>query len=132
LGDMEAEAPAPPPRAARGESERPAASGARRASERPSISPRAVEVSDEQLVAALRAHGWSPGRTAASLGLPTGTLHDLMRRSGHVRRAADVGDDELRETYDACAGDTRSMAEKLCVSERGLRITLRQRGLLED
>jgi two-component system nitrogen regulation response regulator GlnG len=98
----------------------------------PPGSARVAEITEEQLVAALRAHAWSPTRAAASLGVPSGTLHDLMRRSGHVRRAADVSDDELREALDASAGNTREMAKLLSVSERALRITMRRRGLLQD
>jgi two-component system, NtrC family, nitrogen regulation response regulator GlnG len=100
-------------------------------SPRPSPSTRPAAISNEQLLQALRDHGWSPNRAAASLGIATGTLHDLMRRSGGIRRAADLSKGELRAAQDACDGDTRAMAEMLCVSERGLRIALRQRGLLE-
>jgi len=94
-------------------------------------SPRPAEISNERLLQALRDHAWSPNRAAASLGIATGTLHDLMRRSGQVRRAADLTEDELRAAQTACGGDTRAMADRLCVSERGLRLALRQRGLLE-
>ena len=83
------------------------------------------------MLEALRQHKWSPNRAAASLGIATGTLHDMMRRSGQVRRAADLSDDELRAAHAACGGETRAMADHLCVSERGLRITLRQRGIIE-
>jgi two-component system nitrogen regulation response regulator GlnG len=94
-------------------------------------SARPAEITDGELIAALRSHGWSPNRAAASLGVPTGTLHDLMRRSGKVRRAADVSNAELSSTLAACDGDTHAAADKLCVSERALRIALRQRGLAE-
>ena len=52
---------------------------------RPSRPP---AIDDATLLRALRENGWSPNRTAASLGIPTGTLHDLMRKSPSVRRAA--------------------------------------------
>jgi two-component system nitrogen regulation response regulator GlnG len=97
----------------------------------PTRSARPASISNEQLLQALRDHGWSPNRAAASLGIATGTLHDLMRRSGAIRRAADLSDDELRAAQAKCGNDTRAMADLLCVSERGLRIALRQRGLLE-
>jgi two-component system nitrogen regulation response regulator GlnG len=88
-------------------------------------------ISDERLLQALREAGWSPTRAAATLGIANGTLHDLMRRSSAIRRAADLSDEELRSVYAACSGDTRAMADRLCVSERGLRTALRQRGLFE-
>jgi two-component system nitrogen regulation response regulator GlnG len=104
-----------------------------RSTARPSATPstRPAALTDAQLLEALREHSWSPNRAAASLGIATGTLHDLMRRSGAIRRAADLSDDELRAAHVQCSGDTRAMADVLCVSERGLRIALRQRGLLE-
>jgi two-component system nitrogen regulation response regulator GlnG len=92
---------------------------------------RAAEITDARMIEALREHGWSPNRAAASLGIATGTLHDMMRRSGQVRRAADLSDEELRAAHAATGGETRAMADRLCVSERALRITLRQRGLAE-
>jgi two-component system nitrogen regulation response regulator GlnG len=94
-------------------------------------SVRSAEISDARMIEALRQNGWSPNRAAASLGIATGTLHDMMRRSRQVRRAADLSDDELRAAYAACDGETRAMADRLCVSERGLRVALRQRGLVE-
>jgi two-component system nitrogen regulation response regulator GlnG len=97
----------------------------------PRPSTRPAEISNERLLQTLRDHDWSPNRAAASLGIATGTLHDLMRRSGAIRRAADLNEDELRAAQEACGSDTRAMASMLCVSERGLRIALRQRGLLE-
>jgi two-component system nitrogen regulation response regulator GlnG len=98
----------------------------------PRPSTRPAEISNEHLLQTLRDHDWSPNRAAASLGIATGTLHDLMRRSGAIRRAADLNEDELRAAQEACGSDTRAMASMLCVSERGLRIALRQRGLLEN
>ena len=101
--------------------------------ERPAASPalhrRPRDIGDDELLATLSSNGWSPGRTAAALGIPTGSLHSLMRRCPRVRRAADVGDAELCSVHEACSGDTGEMAARLRVSERGLRIALKQRGL---
>jgi two-component system, NtrC family, nitrogen regulation response regulator GlnG len=99
-------------------------------SERPGAPGQAI--SEAQLLDALRGHGFSPNRAAASLGIPTGTLHDLMRKSKLVRRAADLDEAELREAHQACAGDLQAMADRLQVSERGLRITLKQRRMLDE
>ncbi|HEX7477308.1 MAG TPA: sigma 54-interacting transcriptional regulator [Polyangiales bacterium] len=84
-------------------------------------------VDEAALLRALEDHQWSPGRAATALGIPTGTLHDLMRRTGVARRAADLSDEELREAFEACGGDLASMSQRLRVSERGLQLTLRLR-----
>jgi hypothetical protein len=55
-----------------------------------------------------------------------------MRRCPVVRRAADVDEEELRSAYEASDGDVGAMAERLRVSTRGLRITLRQRKILDS
>jgi two-component system nitrogen regulation response regulator GlnG len=89
-----------------------------------------AEIGDEELVAQLEKNRWRPGKTAAALGIPTSTLHDLMRRCAGIRKAKDLDDRELREAAEACNSDTERMAETLRVSERALRITLRERGLL--
>jgi two-component system nitrogen regulation response regulator GlnG len=91
---------------------------------------RAAEITNEELLATLENVGWAPGRAAEELGIPTGTLHGLMRRCPGVRRAADIEDHELRSAYDAHGGDVDAMAAALRVSPRGLRIALTQRNIL--
>jgi two-component system nitrogen regulation response regulator GlnG len=97
------------------------------AAEAPSVR-RAAEVTDEDLLAALEQNGWSPGKTAQSLSMPTSTLHDLMQRFG-IRRAADLSEDELSAAAVRCGGEVRAMAQVLRVSERALRLAMRQRRL---
>jgi len=92
--------------------------------------PRPTEISDEALEAALEENGWAPGKTARALGIPASTLHDLIARSSRVRKAKDLGDEELRASRDACDGDSARMARSLRVSERALRMVLKERGLL--
>ncbi|HEX4334469.1 MAG TPA: sigma 54-interacting transcriptional regulator [Polyangiaceae bacterium] len=85
------------------------------------VQKRPAELTEEQVLAALEQHGWSPGRTAASLGLATSTLHDLLRRLG-IRRAADLSEAELRDAESKFGGDFGTMARSLRVSERALRL----------
>jgi two-component system nitrogen regulation response regulator GlnG len=94
-------------------------------------SRRPAEITDRDLLAALEQSDWSPGRAARHLGIATSTLQDLMRRHG-IRRASDLSDAEQREAHQRLAGNPAAMAAELRVSERALRLTLRQRGLLEE
>ena len=88
------------------------------------------DISDLELLAALETNGWSPRRTAAALAIPTSTVHDLMRRCPSVRKAKDIEDVELRQALVEADGDLDRMAAALRVSERALRITLRERKLI--
>jgi two-component system nitrogen regulation response regulator GlnG len=87
-------------------------------------------IGDDRLLRALEEQRWSPRRAAAALGVPISTLYDLMRRSGSVRKAKDLAPDELERALQAAGGDVEQAASELRVSERGLRIVLRERGLL--
>jgi two-component system, NtrC family, nitrogen regulation response regulator GlnG len=107
-------------------------------SERPVAEPagpdrrarRAAEITNEELLATLERVSWAPGRAAEELGIPTGTLHSLMRRCPGVRRAADLDDREVMASYEAHRGDLNAMAAALHVSPRGLRIALTQRNIV--
>ena len=92
---------------------------------------RVQRLTDEELSGALRETSWSPTRAAARLGIPTATFHDLMRKSPSLRRARDLRDDELRAALSGSAGDIPAAARSLRVSERALKLTLRDRGLSE-
>ena len=47
----------------------------------PPGAPRPADITDDQLVAALRAHRFSPERAAAALGIPRASIYRLMDRS---------------------------------------------------
>lgn len=91
----------------------------------PRSARRPGDLTDEEVLAALEAHGWAPGRAAQSLNVPTSTLHDLMQRMG-IRRATDLSEQEVAEAAERCAGDLKAMARLLRVSERALRLAVRQ------
>jgi DNA-binding NtrC family response regulator len=88
-------------------------------------------LTEEELSGALREVSWSPTRAAARLGIPAATFHDLMRKSPSLRRARDLCDDEVRAALSGSAGDITTAARALRVSERALKLTLRDRGLHE-
>jgi two-component system nitrogen regulation response regulator GlnG len=89
--------------------------------------PRPSDISEEQLVAALRAHRYSPERAAAALGIPRPSIYRLMDRSSRVRKASELTAEEIEAAAAATAGDEEAMAERLEVSLRALR---RRRGEL--
>jgi two-component system nitrogen regulation response regulator GlnG len=82
---------------------------------------RPSDLTDDQLVAALRAHRFSPERAAAALGIPRASIYRLMDRSPRVRKASELGADEIRAAQAAAHGDEEVMAARLEVSVRALR-----------
>jgi two-component system nitrogen regulation response regulator GlnG len=87
------------------------------------------EITEDELVAALRANSWSPGATAAQLGIARNSLYALIDRATTVRKARDVDRDELARSYEACGGDVDAMAVQLEISARALKLRLRELGL---
>ena len=96
----------------------------------PASSPATPTVDDGELVATMRAHNWAPGPTAKSLGIPTSTLYDLIEASPNLRKAVDIPADELERCHTECAGDIDAMVDRLEVSKRGIRLRLKQLGLV--
>ncbi|HEX3128197.1 MAG TPA: sigma 54-interacting transcriptional regulator [Thermoanaerobaculia bacterium] len=90
---------------------------------------RPSEVSEDEMIAALRAHRWSPKAAADALGIPRTSMYLLLERSEKVRPAAEVPAEEIRAAHARCGGDLEAMAGMLEVSERGLRQRLRDLGL---
>lgn len=101
---------------------------ARIGSRRTTTSPPPTD--SESLLAALREHGWAPGPTAVSLGLPRSTLYDRMARAG-IRAARDIPDAELATAFDEHGRDLDAIADALRVSRRAVVLRLRAMGLLE-
>lgn len=111
----------------------PAAAGGAERTSSPALpqSPPAERRSlgDAELVEALRAHRWRVGATARALGISKNTLYQLMERAEGIRKARDLGADEIALCQDECGGDTARMAERLQVSERGLKLRMRELGI---
>ena len=85
--------------------------------------------SDDQLLQTLRAHGWRVGPAARALGISRTWLYELIERSGHLRKAADIGSKELADAVAGHDGDVESLAGELRVSPHGLKLRLRELGL---
>jgi two-component system, NtrC family, nitrogen regulation response regulator GlnG len=97
---------------------------------RPESSRRkASEVTEEELLAALRESAWDLKAAASRLGISRSSLYDLIDRSPHVRTSKDLSAEELARCFHECQGDLDIMAQRLEVSRRGLLYRLRELGL---
>ncbi len=106
------------------ESSPPAAAG-------PPAAPRRKpsEVTDGELVTALRAQRWNLKATAAALGVSRTSLYALLERSPNVRAAADVPPAEVRRAHQRHGDNLDAMVDDLEISERALRQRLKDLGL---
>jgi two-component system, NtrC family, nitrogen regulation response regulator GlnG len=90
------------------------------------------EVGEDELVAALAAHGGDLQRTADALGIRRSSLYNLIRRCGRVRTAADLNAAEILASHARLGGDLDRVAAELGVSRRGLRRRMSQLDLDRD
>jgi two-component system nitrogen regulation response regulator GlnG len=90
---------------------------------------RARDVGDGELLDALRTHGFAIKATAAALGVSRTALYGLIDRSATLRKAGEVPDAEIHNTWTACGGQLDQMATRLEVSPAGLRARLGELGL---
>jgi len=88
-----------------------------------------AEISEDELLAALRANRWNLKATAGALGIARTSLDILLEQSTQVRAAADVPPEEVRAAFARCGGDVTETAAALEVSERALRQRLKDLGL---
>ncbi len=95
----------------------------------PSTYRKPSEVSEEELLEALRANRWQLKPTAAQLGVSRPSLYAMIEKSKRVRKAGDLSRAEIVECHTACGGDLGAMAEQLEVSESGLRMRMTQLGI---
>jgi two-component system nitrogen regulation response regulator GlnG len=84
-----------------------------------------AQLTDDDLVAALRAHGHRIGATAAALGISRSALYNRVKGSTRIRQAKDLSAEEIAESRERCGGDLALMARDLEVSRRALGIRLR-------
>ena len=99
------------------------------AASRPRWGRRPSDITDDELLAALREHRWNLRATAEALGVARTSLYSLLDRSPRVRSASDVPSEEIRLCHARCGGDLPAMVAELEVSERGLRQRLKDLGL---
>ncbi len=89
-----------------------------------------ADVTEEELIAALKATRFRPHAAARKLGIPRPSIYHLMKKSPRLQTAADMGREDLEAALRRFGDDVAAMAAALEVSEQGLRRRLRQLGLL--
>jgi two-component system nitrogen regulation response regulator GlnG len=103
----------------------------------PALSPRATpearrkpsEVSEEEMMAALREHSWDLAAASNQLGITRASLYNLMKKSSQARTAKDLSIEQIRQSYRECHGNLEAMAQRLEVSLRALQRRVRELGL---
>jgi two-component system nitrogen regulation response regulator GlnG len=87
------------------------------------------EVSEEALVAALRASAWDLKAAADELGIPRPSIYDLIERSPNIRTAGALSSEEIERCFHECGGDLDRMVSTLQVSKRALQRRVKELGL---
>ena len=87
------------------------------------------EVSDDELIAALRAHQYRLKPTAEALGVSRASLYVLIDACPRIRKASDVGRREIEAASERCGGRPEAMAAELEVSKQGLKMRMKELGL---
>ena len=88
-----------------------------------------MEVSEDELLAALRANRWHPGATARQLGISRPSLYKLIDQCPRTRKAADLTSEEIEKAAASCGGRIADMVDLLEVSEDGLKKQMKKLGL---
>jgi len=90
---------------------------------------RASDVSETELLAALRESAWDLKAAADRLGIPRSSIYDLIDKNPHLRTAGDLSVEEITRCFRECAGDLEAMAQRLEVSKRALGRRIKELGL---
>jgi two-component system nitrogen regulation response regulator GlnG len=120
------EATAPPPTVEAPAPAEPAA-GRRRAEAQPYRSP--AEVTEAEVIEALRVSRWEVKLTAERLGISRPSLYLLIEKFPSIRKAVDLSRAEILEARAQCAGDLDATADLLEVSKKGLQQRMKQLGI---
>jgi len=87
------------------------------------------EVTEPELVEALRACAWDLKAAADRLRIPRPSIYDLIDKSPNIRTAGDLGADEITRCFLDCEGDLDAMVARLQVSKRALSRRIKELGL---
>ncbi|WP_324289043.1 sigma-54 dependent transcriptional regulator [Myxococcus sp. MISCRS1] len=90
---------------------------------------KSTEVTEPELLEALRAHEWDVKRAADHLGIPRSSIYNLIERSPVIRLAGDLSVEELTRCFHECQGDLDTMVRRLEVSRRALSRRIKELGL---
>jgi len=87
------------------------------------------DVTERELLDALRECSWDLKGTAEKLGITRASLYNLVDRSPHLRTVKDLSAEEITRCFKACGGDLDAMVRQLEVSRRALQRRVRELGL---
>jgi two-component system nitrogen regulation response regulator GlnG len=87
-----------------------------------------ADITDDELLVALRANQWRAVGAAAQLGVSRSTLYALIDKSKRIRKAKDISEVELRRAFDASGGELDVAAAELEVSRRALKLRIAELG----
>ena len=79
-----------------------------------------ADVGGEELLEALRRNRWTIKPTAEELGISRTSLYALIDRHPAIRKASELGRDEIVRVSGECGGDLGEMGRRLEVSPSGL------------
>jgi two-component system nitrogen regulation response regulator GlnG len=88
-----------------------------------------ANISEQQLLEALRESAWDLKAAADRLGIARPTIYDLIDKSPNIRTAGDLSVEEITRCFRECAGDLDAMAQRLEVSKRALGRRIKELGL---
>ena len=90
---------------------------------------KASDVSEDELIAALRAQKWDLKPAAEALGVSRSVLYQLIDKSPRARTAAQLERDEAEAALARHDGDVVATAAELEVSAQGLKLRMKALGL---
>jgi two-component system nitrogen regulation response regulator GlnG len=121
--ELEAATPRPVPHPA------PRAEASPAPEEAPAARRKSTDVTEAELVEAMRQSDWDVKAAADRLGIPRSSIYDLIERSPELRLAGDLSVEELTGAFEACGGDLDALVRRLQVSRRALMRRLKELGL---
>jgi two-component system nitrogen regulation response regulator GlnG len=92
----------------------------------PAVRRKPSEISEDEMIAALRAHRWDLQATAEALHISRPSLYAMIESSPHVRKAGDLSTDEIALCFKQCGGNVEAMVDRLEVSRKALSRRLRE------
>ncbi len=92
------------------------------------VRKRPGEITEPELIEALKAHNYRLGPTAKDLGMSRTTLYALIDKSPNIRKARDLTEEQIQAVLSDDV-DVAGAAESLEVSARGLQLRMKELGL---
>jgi DNA-binding NtrC family response regulator len=87
------------------------------------------DFTEDAVLEALRQNGYKPGAAARHLGISRNSIYGLIESSRRIRKASDLGGSEIGEALAGAGQNVVEAARALEVSERGLRLRMKQLGM---